>query len=115
MIVEIDLNGRMTANLEALCEAQGVTPEEYCFDAVRQRMDIDRFGDLNKIIEPQEEKKVTEDVPKEVKPVENAEVSQKSDKFVTKSVEESKRTTEEEPKRPKTGRRTLKVKTKTDE
>lgn len=115
MIVEIDLNGRMTANLEALCEAQGVTPEEYCFDAVRQRMDIDRFGDLNKIVEPQNEEKEVDDSPEVVKPVENVEVSQKSDKFVTKSVEEPKQIMEEESKKPKTGRRTLKVKTKTDE
>ena len=111
MNIEIELNGRMSANLEAICEVQGVTPEEYCFDAVRQRMDIDRFGDLNEVVGTKKDERLIEATPVVETLNEEAKVSQKSDKFVT----ETPQVAVDAPQKPKTGRRTIKVKTKSDD
>lgn len=47
MTVEIEFDHRLSSILDEICEANGISVEEYVVDAVRQKVDLDRYGDLN--------------------------------------------------------------------
>lgn len=58
MKVEIDIIDRIYYNIETLCSKNGTDILEYMSDAVVERYNLDKYGDLNKKIEKRAEKPV---------------------------------------------------------
>lgn len=63
MVVEIDIIDRVFRNIEDFCETNGLDINEYMSNAVMERYNLDKYGDLNdKLVKK-------EDVKEVVKPV----------------------------------------------
>lgn len=117
MIVEIYIIDRIYYNIQELCEINGFNVMEYMSDAIIERYNLDKYGDLNeKLVKKEEKKPSTRRIKKEesvivTKPVEI--VEEKKASIVEKTVENIKpmeivETVVEE--KPKKTRRTLKTK-----
>lgn len=123
MKIEIDIIDRIYYNIEDFCAANGTDVATYMADAVVERYNLDKYGDLNEKIKPKTPEKETkprktvskaptvqkaeekvepvvetprEEKPEEVKPIEN--ISEKPDNVEISS------------EKPKHTKRTLKAK-----
>ena len=122
MKTEIEIIDRIYYNIEAFCEANGKDLSEYMADAVVERYNLDRYGDLNeKLVKKEIPKKTTTrktvkkpgieiEVPKVEDEVQQPVVEEKPTVKIEEKptiVETVAPTIEEQPKKT---RRTLKTK-----
>ena len=120
MLIEVEIIDRIYHNIEDFCEANGFDVNEYVLNAIVERYNIDKYGDLNeKLVSKVEEKKkpkvkieekvpILDELPQEDKKDEIKEV------IVTKEEDKKDITvlpeTEKKEEKPKRTRRTLKTK-----
>ena len=57
MTVEIDIIDRIYYNIQEFCEVNGLDVIEYMTDAITERYNLDKYGDLNEKLVKKEEKK----------------------------------------------------------
>lgn len=123
MTVEIEIIDRVYYNIEDFCKVNGFDIKEYMSNAITERYNLDKYGDLNEKLVKKEEKKPStrrtkkEEPIVEVKPVEVTAEQKIEEVKIEKPVEEVKTvvtgTIKVEPiieEKPKRTRRTLKTK-----
>ena len=59
MTVEVELINRIYTNLCEFCDANGLDVQEYMSNAITERYNLDKYGDLNEKLAKKEEKKPT--------------------------------------------------------
>ncbi len=113
MIVEVYIIDRIYQNIEAFCRANGKNLLEYMGDAIIDRYNLDRYGDLNeKIIKkvPSKTIAIKEEKENTVSVVSKSDTNkEETSKVITNEIEATVVPSEEAPKTKKT-KRTLKVK-----
>ena len=57
MTVEIEIIDRVYHNIEDFCNVNGLDIKEYMSDAITEKYNLDRYGDLNEKLTKKEEKK----------------------------------------------------------
>lgn len=120
MIVEIDIIDRIYHNIQEFCEINGFNIIEYMSDAIVERYNLDKYGDLNeKLVKKEEEKKLSTRRNKETEIIANVKDAEtvsniKVEEVVTEKLIETKESQTEmdiqEEEKPKKTRRTLKTK-----
>lgn len=77
MTVEVEIIDRVYNNMCDFCEINGIDVNEYMSNAIMERYNLDRYGDLNEKLSKKEEKKPTVRKTKKEEPIK--EISDKED------------------------------------
>lgn len=106
MIVEIDIIDRIYHNIQEFCEINGFNIIEYMSDAIVERYNLDKYGDLNeKLVKKANiESTKTDETKKKVgrpKKIKEEEINNEQD--VTPQVTEDRQTEPKEEKRANLG------------
>ena len=123
MTVEIDIIDRIYYNIQEFCEVNGFDVVEYMSNAVTERYNLDKYGDLNEKLVKKEEKKPSLKRTKKIEDVIDTKIQEtinetnnsvKVEEPIKEETKENKQIhsdveiqTEEKPKKT---RRTLKTK-----
>jgi len=119
MLVEIDIIDRIYHNIQEFCEINGFNIIEYMSDAIVEKYNLDKYGDLNEKLVKKEKKKLPtrrnekNEIIANVKDAETVS-NIKVEEVVTEKLIETKESQIEmdiqEGEKPKKTRRTLKTK-----
>lgn len=123
MTVEIEIIDRVYYNIEDFCEVNGLDVREYMSNAITERYNLDKYGDLNEKLAKKEEKKPStrrtkkEEPIDDVKPVKITTEQKIEEVEIKKPIDEVKAVVTDIVKvesiigeKPKRTRRTLKTK-----
>ena len=76
MTVEIEIIDRVYHNIEDFCNVNGLNIKEYMSDAITEKYNLDRYGDLNEKLTKKEEKKPSTRSTKKEEKIDNPKPSE---------------------------------------